>query len=331
MDKVLFGINNNICAIYSMSSDKESILNKYREYKQEKSEDFKFDVVNSGYIFDTITSYLIDEFIPIVKNKYGPLYNYTGSECALDQLRYLKNFIRDISINTDPDYYDPTSPLYNVDIAVDSNNNPIICSYLILPAGSRFYKIAKTLNPKLNEDGTFYLDGEIWLDYSGRPGNGLPSFTKNTFEHYNEAIYDATVQYFGSYLWTVETTKPLIVLYTNYPITSVLESRFRRFCEQNGVIPCLDVDGYILDLMYFNSNDIWLPMNGQQYGVKELKINRSHNLKLLESIPIEGPEPFVSERGGMIKRRNNKYKKTKHKTNKKKTNKKRKHTKKAYR
>jgi hypothetical protein len=267
------------------------IIEDHEQFESDAVATYGFTPHNyENYIF----SYITEEFIPLVKNRYGEAYSYAGDpNDSRSQIQYLFSFIKTLMSLNPPDFFDTTSPLYTTEGILDSNGHPLVLSYLIIPAGVRFYKRAKNRVPKVDSTTNRLRSAEIWLDYSGRPGSGLPSFTKHLFEYYDWHTFMKTVAYFGKYVWTLETAEPLLLLNIAHPFTSINEVYFRRFCDGgNGFYFCDQTDGYILDLMRFNPNKIWLFMGGRQEGVKEIKVTHEHKLRFISTEELNYPEPY---------------------------------------
>ena len=133
---------------------------------------------------------------------------------------------------------------------------------------------------------------DIWLDYSGREKNGVK--LKDSFldkPHIKE--------YFGDWLMKYKVNKDLIIIHfpINYDeidkkqnkslnVPSFLESGIRTICSRWVYKFC--VDGYTLDFLKFNPNDIFKgKKNENEY--REIFLYNADNLDLI-SEKFEGRE-----------------------------------------
>ena len=89
---------------------------------------------------------------------------------------------------------------------------------------------------------------------------------------------DKTKEYFGNFLMKFKTNKDLLILHFPSYATSYLESWVKYVCIISENNMC--VDGYTLDFLKFNPNEIYKDLNIVE-GVRELCILNAQNVSLV--------------------------------------------------
>jgi len=142
----------------------------------------------------------------------------------------------------------------------------------IIPAGTIFYRRQKT---EIFES----INKEIWLDYTGTMSVSQFSFLKDYNEKYTKEQYDETKKYFGEYLMKFKVKQDLLILHFPSYVSSYAESWVRYMCSYSRAYAC--VDGYTLDFLKFNPNEIYSKFKSLD-GFRELCVLNATNIELIE-------------------------------------------------
>jgi hypothetical protein len=145
--------------------------------------------------------------------------------------------------------------------------------FSIVPKGTIFYRRQKT-ETKPNR--------QVWLDYTGTMSSIPFSFLQETNEKYTVEHLNRTKEHFGNFLMKFKVKKDLLILHFPSYATSYLESWVKYMCVVSENKMC--VDGYTLDFLKFNPNEIYKDLNIVE-GVRELCILNAENVSLVSVKP----------------------------------------------
>lgn len=249
------------------------------EYKIKNALDF------SKYLQPKIKEYIKSKF----ENK---TYNKNPINDAYNAIQYLRKNINDENIINE----------FKDDLNYD---NP---KYSILPEGTIFFRRQITEN----FDNTEYFR-PIWLDYTGTIGSGV-SFLKDTNDKYTQKYLDATISKFGNYLFKIKTTKPLIIFHHPSMIYSNSEFIVRNECIYLDTPYCAYADGYTLDFLQFNPNEIYKDKDSLD-GFRELCILNCGNLIKVEEEQNAGKRKSRRNRKSKKGKKSRKARKSRRKSN----------------
>lgn len=146
--------------------------------------------------------------------------------------------------------------------------------FSIIPKGTVFYRRQKT-------NSFDSVSREIWLDYTGTISLSPFSYLKDTNKEYTPEYLTNTIQYFGEFLMKFEVNKDLLILHFPLNVSSYSEFPVRYICTYAHLDIC--VDGYTLDYLKYNPNDIYNKLPSLN-GYRELCILNARNVDLVESI-----------------------------------------------
>lgn len=243
-----------------------------REYEQETG-------IPSGYRFRNYIYHLVlTKTAPLIQNYYGVPSPFRSPDDLIDFIQRTTGTGKYYDADN-PVPEDPNSPLYKEpETVTDLEGNPLSIVYSVLKQGTILYK--RSREREMPSGST-----QMWFDYSGRPRltpdeSQEPSFTRNIFGTYGEQEYVNTSHYFGHYVFTVRTIKPLLIVHFLRPFSACDESSIRPMCDfGNADVFCDKTDGYTLDLMWKNPNEVWGDMEPME-NIREITL-RSRNVELI--------------------------------------------------
>ena len=213
---------------------------------------------------------LSNELVSTTNEKFGTRFENTSNRLSV--LYKLVEFIRDKSKENPELFLD------------DYNYNHI--KFTIIPKETMFYRRQTT--------PTFYNTSHapVWLDYTGTMATTPFSFLKDTNEIYTQEYLDKVKARFGVDLLILRPKKDLLIINFPYYVTSYLECFIRRLCVEMDNDTC--VDGYTMDLLQFNQNEIFKPLPSLT-GFRELCVLDARNLEFV-ALVRPPPPPVITPR-----------------------------------
>lgn len=214
---------------------------------------------------------LSNELVSTTNEKFGTRFENTSNRLSV--LYKLVEFIRDKSKENPELFLD------------DYNYNHI--KFTIIPKETMFYRRQTT--PTFNNTS----HAPVWLDYTGTMATTPFSFLKDTNEIYTQEYLDKVKARFGDDLLILRPKKDLLIINFPYYVTSYLECFIRRLCVEMDNDTC--VDGYTMDLLQFNQNEIFKPLPSLT-GFRELCVLDARNLEFVALVTPPPSRPVITPR-----------------------------------